>query len=125
MNNNNNNNIKIIEYNKTYAKAVADMWCKSKQGWNGENLFNSENQVITSEENSAHLKLYLAVDGDDVVGYCKLSEYDADKNALYIDLLNVRDDYHGKKVGKMLVLKALVIFYIKLHLVITQRKCGV
>ncbi|MCH1627112.1 GNAT family N-acetyltransferase [Fredinandcohnia sp. SECRCQ15] len=47
------------------------------------------------------------MDGDAVVGYCGLCEYREDEGALYIPLLNVRTDYHGQKIGKLLVLKAL------------------
>lgn len=47
------------------------------------------------------------MDGDVVVGYCGLSEYREDEGALYIPLLNVRVDYHGKKIGKLLLLKAI------------------
>ena len=99
--------IKIVDYNHKYARAVAEMWRNSSQGWNGEILLNSEQAVITDEEKSVHLNAWLAMDGDLVVGYCNLYEYQEDTGALYIGLLNVRDDYHGKKIGKALVLKAV------------------
>ena len=99
--------IKIIEYNHKYAEAVAEMWQNSNEGWLGETFLTSAQDVITDEENSIHLKAWLAMAGELVVGYCNLYEYQEDTGALYIGLLNVRDDYHGKKIGKKLVLTAV------------------
>ncbi|HET7627247.1 MAG TPA: GNAT family N-acetyltransferase [Bacillales bacterium] len=99
--------IRIVEYETKWAKAVADMWNKSQDNWGGGSAVRTEEQVLQQEANSSNLHLYLAVDGDEVVGYCGLSEYKGDEGALYIPLLNVRSDYHGKKIGKKLVLKAV------------------
>lgn len=99
--------IKIVEYSHDLAAAVAEMWNHSRQGWGGGNDITTEENVRQQEENSINLNTYLAMEGDQVVGYCGLSEYREDQGALYIALLNVRDDYHGKKIGKQLVLKAI------------------
>lgn len=99
--------IDIVEYHPGLAAKVADMWNKSYEGWGGERSIYTEERVRVQEENSTNLHLYIAFDGDQAVGYCGLSEYRDDHGALYIPLLNVRDDYHGKKVGKALVLKVL------------------
>lgn len=100
-------NIKIVKYEHKYAAATAVMWQNSAKGWNGETFFTTEQAVIMDEENATHLNSWLALDEDLVVGYCNLSEYKTDTGALYIGLLNVRDDHHGKKFGKALVLKAV------------------
>jgi ribosomal protein S18 acetylase RimI-like enzyme len=97
----------IVEYDATYAGAVAEMWNNSQDGWGGSNTIMTEDQVVKQEANSTNQNLYLALDGDKVVGYCSLGEYREDEGALYIPLLNVRGDYHGKKVGKRLVLTAV------------------
>jgi ribosomal protein S18 acetylase RimI-like enzyme len=99
--------IKIVEYEHKYAAATAEMWKNSGNGWNGETFLTTEQDVITDEENSIKLNSWLALDGDMVVGYCNLYEYQEDTGALYIGLLGVRDDYHGEKFGKALVLKAV------------------
>nr|WP_272495746.1 GNAT family N-acetyltransferase [Bacillus pinisoli] len=83
------------------------MWNHSREGWGGDSHVTTEEKVKTQEANSSNLNLYLAMENDKVVGYCGLSEYREDEGALYIPLLNVRTDYHGKKIGKQLVLKAL------------------
>lgn len=99
--------IKIVEYHPDLAAGVAEMWNNSQEGWGGGNNIKTAEQVRIEEENSTNLKLFLAMDRDKVVGYCSFGEYREDAGALYIPLLNVRGDYHGKKVGKKLVLRAL------------------
>lgn len=99
--------IKIVEYEPSLAAAVADMWNKSSSGWNGMNTERTPETVIREHSNAHHLNVFLAVSGDEVIGYCSLDEYTHDEGALYINTLNVRPDYHGKKVGKMLVLNCV------------------
>ncbi|OCA85803.1 hypothetical protein A8F94_13095 [Bacillus sp. FJAT-27225] len=99
--------IKIVEYHEGLAAGVAEMWNLSREGWGGDAQVTTAEKVRTQEENSGNLNLFLAMDGDQVVGYCGLCEYREDEGALYIPLLNVRTDYHGKKIGKLLVLRAL------------------
>lgn len=99
--------IEIVEYEPKFAAAVAQMWTDSQDNWGGSSAVRTEQEVFQQEANSSNLNLYLAMDGDKVVGYCGLSEYKGDEGALYIPLLNVLPDYHGKKIGKILVLKAV------------------
>lgn len=100
-------NIEIVKYDDDYATRVADMWNHSRDGWGGANTVDTEESVLHREASSTNLHTFLALEGDRVVGYCSLSEYREDEGALYIPLLNVRDDYHGKKIGKTLLLTAL------------------
>ncbi len=96
---------RIVEYSHALAEKVADMWNKSAEGWNGMSMARTADAVIREHSNAHHLNVYLAINPDDeVVGYCSLDKYTQDEGALYINLLNVRPDYHGRKVGKMLVL---------------------
>ena len=99
--------LKIVEYEKKYAASLADMWNKSADNWGGADETRSAEDIIMEKEHSSTLNIFLALDGTTVIGYCSLSEYEEDERALYIPLLNVRPDYHGKKVGKALVLKAV------------------
>lgn len=99
--------IKIVKYDDSNAAKVADMWNHSRDGWGGANTVDTEETVLQRERNSTNIHTYLALDGEKVVGYCGLSEYRDDEGALYIPLLNVRDDYHGRKIGKKLLLTAL------------------
>lgn len=99
--------IQIEKYNDGLAAAVAKMWNLSRDGWGGDTRVMTEEQVKKKEANSDNIELYLALDGDEVVGYCGLSEYKEDTGSLYIPLLNVRPDYQGHKIGKKLLLHAL------------------
>ncbi len=98
---------KLVEYEPKLAKAVADMWNRSKDGWEGREFNKNEDTVKNYESTSSHLSLDLAMDGGKVIGYSKLAKYFADKDTLYLDLLSVDPAYHGKKVGKMLVKKSV------------------
>ena len=99
--------IEIVNYHPKYAAGIAEMWDRSQDEWGGGTTISTAEQVKREEENSDSLAVFLAVCGEEVVGYCSLSEYREDTGALYIQLLNVRPDYHGKKIGKMLVLRAV------------------
>ncbi len=100
-------NVKIVEYDPSYAKAVADMWNQSSGGWNGLTTYRTTEMVLREHENAFHLNVFLAVKDDEVIGYCSLDKYFKDNGALYVAVLNVRPDFHGKKIGKMLVLASV------------------
>ncbi|MCD4651141.1 MAG: GNAT family N-acetyltransferase [Candidatus Cloacimonetes bacterium] len=100
-------NITIVSYNHSYAAGLAKMWNLSSEGWGGYNKELTEEQIIREQDRSCALEVWLALAGEDVVGFCDISVFREDEGALYIDLLNVRPDYYGKKVGKKLVLKAV------------------
>ncbi|MFA9559604.1 GNAT family N-acetyltransferase [Evansella sp. AB-rgal1] len=104
---NNNNQIVVVNYEPNYAKTVAHMWNESRAGWGGHGDIRTEEQVRMEEDNSTNIKTYIALHNEEAVGYCGLSEYREDEGALYVPLLNVRTDFHGKKVGKELLLTAL------------------
>ncbi|WP_139785715.1 GNAT family N-acetyltransferase, partial [Cytobacillus gottheilii] len=101
------NEIVITEYREEHAAQVAKMWNLSRDSWGGDSRVTTAEDVKTKEENSGNITLYIAMDQNEVVGYCGLSKYREDTGALYIPLLNVRPDYHGKKIGKMLLMKAI------------------
>lgn len=100
--------ILIEEYvPEKHAKSIADMWNRSFESWGGDNAYRTEQSVLTEHENSTLLKVFLAVADGEVIGYCSFSHYKEDSGALYIPLLNVRPDFHGRKVGKRLVRRAV------------------
>lgn len=99
--------VKIVEYHEGLAKGIAKMWNESRENWGGDSVITTEQDVKDKEANSTNLHLFLAMVGDEVAGYCGLSEYREDEGALYIPLLNVHPKYQGLKLGKQLVLKAL------------------
>ena len=101
------NGIKIIEYEDSFAQSVADMWNLSQEDWGNQGSIRTASQIIDEHAGSSDFNVYLAVDGAEVVGYCSFARYRYDANTLYIPLLNARPDYHGKGIGKALVLQCI------------------
>lgn len=99
--------IKLVEYNNSYAKSIADMWRRSTEGWNGNNGTETEESILKEHESITDINTYLALKGEEVVGYCGFSKYQYDDNTLYIRLLNVRYDLHGMGIGRALVCKCV------------------
>lgn len=99
--------IRIVEYDPSLAGAVADMWNRSNESWGGGSIRRTEDTVRREMETTSNLHVFLAVDGGEVVGFCSFAHYRHDEGALYVPLLNVRPDYHGRKVGRNLILHAV------------------
>lgn len=99
--------IHIVEYDHSYAASLADMWNRSNESWGGGTRQRTEEAVRQEMENSSNLHEYLAIHNEEVVGFCSFAHYRFDENALYVPLLNVRPDYHGYKIGRNLILKAV------------------
>ncbi len=99
--------VRIVEYNHSYAAAVADMWNRSMESWGGGHSRRTPESVIQDMDSTINLHVFLAMDGEEVVGFCSFSHYQLDEGALYVPLLNVRPDYHNRKVGKALILHAV------------------
>nr|WP_154983318.1 GNAT family N-acetyltransferase [Paenibacillus xylanexedens] len=99
--------IRIVEYNASYAASLADMWNQSNESWGGGTRQRTEETIRQEMENSSNLHVFLAVHDVEVVGFCSFAHYRFDENALYVPLLNVRPDYHGYKIGRNLILKAV------------------
>lgn len=99
--------IHIVEYKPEHAASLAEMWNLSGESWGGDAYVHTEEEMLAKRARSSDLQTFLALDGDTVVGFCSFSYYQEDEGAMYIPLLNVRPDYHGHKVGKMLILNAV------------------
>ena len=98
------NPIQYVAYDRRYAAALADLWNESRDNFGGSSEIVTSETVIREESSSDHRKLWLAMDGDKAVGYCKLSDFSEEKDTLYIHLVNVHPDYQGKGIGKAFVL---------------------
>jgi Acetyltransferases, including N-acetylases of ribosomal proteins len=127
----------IAEYDASMAASVADMWNKSGDSWGGDSSIMTPAQVIANYSGGSYFNIYAAIDNGEAVGICLFGRYYNDENTAYINLLNVRPDYHGKKVGKELVLacvnKTIELGYPRLDLgtwsgntkaVPLYKKCG-
>jgi ribosomal protein S18 acetylase RimI-like enzyme len=100
--------IRIVSYTPDRAASLADMWNRSHENWGGSGVVHTSESIRAEHENSINLDEFLAIDEmDEVIGFCSFSRYFKDEGALYIPLLNVRPDWHGRKTGKALVLTAV------------------
>ena len=98
---------KIVEYEPSHAAGLAEMWSRSGDSWGGYSVEFTEESIQRDMERSVHVGCFLAVAGEEVVGYCKVGTWAEEEGSLYVDTLNVRPDFHGKKIGKALMLKAV------------------
>ena len=99
--------IVLEDYEDRHAAAVARMWEESRGGWPPGFLSATEmtaESVEREERLSGKLFTVLALDGDRVVGYNRVTPYGGETDASYVALLNVVSDLHGKKIGKRLLL---------------------
>jgi len=97
------NGINIVEYHPSLAAGIAEMRNLSSEDWGGQSG-DTESQVLARHAGASYLNVYIALDGDIVVGYCSFGKDYFDANTLYIAYLTVRPDYQNKKIGKALVL---------------------
>jgi ribosomal protein S18 acetylase RimI-like enzyme len=98
--------MQFVEYEDSIAAAIADMWNRSGEGWGGmfgDGVWTAE-KVIADHAADTNFNVYIAMIHGEAVGYGSLKRYYRDENTAYVQLLNVRPDYYGKKVGKELVL---------------------
>ncbi|WP_257988568.1 hypothetical protein [Bacillus sp. V33-4] len=66
--------IQIVEYHEGLAAGIAKMWNMSRDSWGGDTRVTTAAQVIQKEANSGNIALYLAVEGEEVIGYWSLHE---------------------------------------------------
>lgn len=100
--------VEYTEYDPQFAKAVADMWNRSSEGWNGRVWNSSEARVLQEERDSSHLNLWLALSGKEVVGYAKLTPYSMEDGVAYVELISVDPAWHGRGIGKGLMQKCVL-----------------
>jgi len=102
--------IKIVEFEPSLAESLADMWNawnQTDEDWGGDRTISTASQVISEHETASHFNVFIALEGDTVVGYCSFGQFYYDANTTYIPLLGVHPEYKGKKIGKALVLRCI------------------
>jgi ribosomal protein S18 acetylase RimI-like enzyme len=95
---------------ETFIETFADSNTKENMKKYLTENFNEDK--LGTELNNPESLFYLAFEGEDVIGYLKLNFGAAqtelkDDDALEIERIYVKGEYHGKKVGQMLYEQAL------------------
>ena len=102
--------VTIREYSDADAAGVAAMWNESNKGWPAGFLGFielTERRIREKMRQRDYVSVFLALVGKKVVGYCSVNEHSDDPNVAYVELLNVHPKYHGRKIGKRLLLAAV------------------
>jgi len=102
---------KIVTYEPSMAKEVAEMFNRFKESWpggfGGGVPFDEERVRDWLDESSAIVD-FIALDQDNTpVGYCNLVPHWKESDASHVELLSVIPRVLGKKFGKRLLLKAI------------------
>ena len=92
------------------AAGVAELLNASDAAWPGTFTggipYTAERVLRNRAEESLILDL-VAAEGEKILGYCTLTRDWRDPDALYVGFLDVHPDYHGRGIGKRLLLGAL------------------
>ncbi|MCL2227372.1 MAG: GNAT family N-acetyltransferase [Oscillospiraceae bacterium] len=97
--------VQIVEYEDSLAQAVSNMWNRSTEGWGGSfGYVYTPEKVIADNASGSFFNIYVAMKDGEALGYCSFDRYYKDADTAYVHVLNVRPDYHGKGIGKELVL---------------------
>ncbi|MBU7016750.1 MAG: GNAT family N-acetyltransferase [Theionarchaea archaeon] len=105
--------LEITEYNPSMAARAAELFSAFNEIWPGGfggGIPYDEQRVRNWLDDTSAIADLVAIDPDgNIIGYCGLYPHYHDSNAAYISLLGVHPRVLGKKIGKMLLLKALEI----------------
>lgn len=92
------------------AELLAEMWNASDAGWPwGWTLGVPETaeRIMERTQKINRLAIFVVEVNGKIVGYGDMSQIRGRNDAVSLDLLNVRPDFHGKGLGKALVLKII------------------
>jgi len=92
---------------RIHSPGQADMWNKSGDGWGGNSGVRTAEQVISDHAAGTFFNVFVAMKDGEAIGYCSFRRFWNDRDTAYVAVLNVRPDWHGKKVGKELVLSCV------------------
>lgn len=102
--------VEIREFQREDAGAVARLFKASDPAWPGgfaDNTLYPAETILEDHEEEAILNVYLAWADGQVVGFGSLHPVPADKDAGYLGLLTADPQYHGRGIGRGLILTIL------------------
>lgn len=102
--------VKIVDYDHSYAAGVAQMWNESDAAWpwsfTGGIPMTAE-FVRDWMDDTDYISLQVAVEQEQVLGFCLVTVYPNERDCCYVQLLNVSPASHGKGVGRDLLKRAV------------------
>ena len=99
--------VKIIPYEEKYNGQIAKCMVESADDWGGYTTMKTAEDVAARIKTMDYEEIFLAILEERLIGFCTLEKFWADRDVLYIGLINVTPEFHGKKIGKKLLLKAI------------------
>ncbi len=99
--------VKIIPYEEKYNGQIAECMVESADDWGGYTTMKTAEDVASRIKTMDYEEIFLAILDERLIGFCTLEKFWADREVLYIGLINVTPEFHGKKIGKKLLLKAI------------------
>ena len=92
------------------AELLAAMWNASDAGWPGGltgGIPETAERILERTRKLDRIAIFVVEVNGEIVGYGDMEPVRGRDGVVYLDLLNVRPDFHGKGLGKALVLKVL------------------
>ena len=92
------------------AELLAAMWNASDAGWPGGwtgGIPETAERILDRTSKADCIAMFIVEVDDEIVGYGDLVPMRGRDDCAYLGLLNVRPDFHGRKLGKALVLQVL------------------
>lgn len=99
-----------MEFEKKYARSLADMWNESDDAWPSAatgGVTRTKESVMEEMAHADYLAVYLSVVDGKVVAVCQLSEYARERDAAYVALLAAHPKFHGQGHGRRLLQKSV------------------
>jgi len=100
----------VREFKEEDAPGLARMYNESDEGWPGGLTrgipYTSERVLHEIHRGSTFARLVVDLKGE-IVGYCTLGKHWRDKDAAYVDFLNVSPRYQRKGFGRRLLLRSV------------------
>ncbi|MBM3254461.1 MAG: GNAT family N-acetyltransferase, partial [Candidatus Omnitrophica bacterium] len=92
------------------AELLADMWNASDSGWPmgwTRGVPETAERILERTQKFDRIAIFVVEANGEILGYGDLERTRGRDDSAYLNLLNVRPDFHGKGLGKALILKIL------------------